>query len=433
MDERLFSVLRAHNPWLSEPEAQERLLRAGLPSPYVQRSRSLSLEPGRVALVVGPRQSGKSTWVRHELANAGAPVLVLHGEEPRVRELASSAGEMLDALSEVLTGDTVLAFEEVQRLPDAALLLKGVVDLQPRRRVVATGSSSLQLRSRTRESLAGRARRTLLLPFALREVSAGLGDDLVPAAREVKMRAAWERLVLFGGYPEAWLSDSPAERLYHLVEAIALRDTSDLFRIDRPAALRRLLSLAAADIGNLVNLSHWAEVAGVSRPTVERYLGVVEDVHLLRLVRPFAGGRRAEITGTPKVFLVDNGLRNALFGGFVPLDNRADRGSLFENAVFGELSKSLRLLDELMFWHSKGGAEVDFVVRRGSQLVAIEVKAGDLRAPRISRSLRSFVKAYEPASVGVINAALSADEVVSGVPVLFRRPWELGEVLERLE
>jgi predicted AAA+ superfamily ATPase len=90
----------------------------------------------------------------------------------------------------------------------------------------------------------------------------------------------------------------------------------------------------------------------------------------------------------------------------------------------------LDLLDEIHFWRSKSGAEVDFVVRRGERLVAIEVKAGDLPRPTVSRGTHSFLAAYRPACLGVVNASLRLDTVEEGVPVRFVRPWELDLVLE---
>ena len=433
MDAALLATLRAHNPWLDRPADQRALIAATLPEPFVPRRRRLELRPGRAELVVGPRQTGKSTWIREVLTHFDDPVLVLHAEEPRIRELAQSSALALDTLSGVLSAETLLLFEEIQHLAEAPLFLKGLVDLDRKRRIVATGSSSFAFSSRTRESLAGRARRTQLLPLSLQEVSALLPEGLAPAIRDARLRDLWERIVVTGGYPEPWFDPDPATALHYLVEAFVLKDTSDLHQIERPAVFRKLLELAAADIGNLVNLSEWAGLSQASRSTVGRYLDIAEEAHVIRLVPPFAGGRRSEITGTPKAYFLDNGLRNAVFGGFQPGAQRADRGALWENAVFDELAKRLELLDEILFWRTKSGAEVDFVVRRGERLVAVEVKAGDLPRPVLSRGTHSFLEAYRPACLGVVNASLRLDAEEDGVPVCFVRPWELDLVLGHLE
>jgi predicted AAA+ superfamily ATPase len=429
MDDSLAITLRTHNPWLENPGQQSSILLRERPVPYIRRAAELRLEAGSVALVVGPRQAGKSTWIRQELASQPDPVLVLHAEEPRIRQLCQSPAEALHALQGVLTDPTILFFEEVQHLADAPLFLKGLVDLQPKRRLVATGSSSLQLRARTRESLAGRARRTLLLPFSLSEVGADVAPDLLPAMREDKLNGLWERLALEGGYPKAWLEPKAAESLHRLVEAFVLKDVSDLHTVDRPAVFRKLLELAAADIGNLVNVSAWAAQAGASRPTAARYLDIAEQAHVLRLVPPFSGGKRAEITAAPKVYFVDCGLRNAVFGGFYPFATRPDRGALWENAVFAELLKQTALLDRICHWRTKSQGEVDFVVQRSGALIGIEVKAAPLVRPKLGRAAHSFIDAYRPDRFVLINSALRHDDELGGVPILYRRPFELAECL----
>jgi len=166
---------------------------------------------------------------------------------------------------------------------------------------------------------------------------------------------------------------------------------------------------------------------------VSRYLAILQDAHVLRLVPPFAGGRRGEVIGTPKVFFIDNGLRNAGFGGFAASSGRADRGALWQNAVFGELSKRPEPPAEIFYWRSKNGAEVDFVVRRQGRLTAIVVHAGELRRPLLPRAARSFLAAYRPACLGIVNGSLKLDLEVDGINVRFRRPWELEEVLAELE
>lgn len=433
MDPALLATLRLHNPWLDRPAEQSALLRATLPNRFVPRLRQLEMRQGRAELVIGPRQAGKSTWIRGVLAEIESPLLILHAEEPRIRELAHSPALALGALSGVLNAQTLLFFEEIQHLDDASLFIKGLVDLEPKRRIAATGSSSFAFQARSRESLAGRARRTLLLPFSLKEVETLLPQDLAPAIRDLRTRELWEKLLVTGGYPEPWFDVDPPTTLRYLVEAFVLRDASDLHQIERPATFRKLLELAAADVGNLVNLTAWAALAQAARNTVSRYLEIAEDAHILRLVPPFAGGKRAEVTGTPKVYFLDNGLRNAVFGGFQSSSERSDRGALWENGIFNELAKRKMLLDEIRFWRSQSGAEIDFVVKRQDRLVAIEVKAGSLTRPTLSRSARSFLEAYRPACLGIVNGSLRLDQEEDGVLVRFIRPWELDLVLEHLD
>jgi hypothetical protein len=146
-------------------------------------------------------------------------------------------------------------------------------------------------------------------------------------------------------------------------------------------------------------------------------------------VRPFIGGKRAELTSTPKVFFLDNGIRNQLFGGFARFGDRGDRGPLFENFVFTEIAKNSNpLLDSIHFWRSKSGAEVDFVLRTKDRLLAIEAKAGDARG-QISRSARSFVEAYAPNQLLVVHQGERGESSLGETPVRFLRLPDLGPLI----
>jgi predicted AAA+ superfamily ATPase len=382
----------------------------------------------RVVLVVGPRQAGKSTLIWKTLEEAAEPVLYINCEEPSMREWLSSPAAFLADVAENADPARALFFEEVQRLPEAGLFLKGLVDRRTGLRIYATGSSSFDLEAATRESLAGRAQRHLLLPLSLAEAAAALSGS--PLMREEGLSQLVEHMMVYGGYPTVLTSDDPRRDLASLVEAFVVRDASDRFRIRHTAALRKILELAASQVGNLVNLSEWAALSNVSNDTVAEYCRLLEETHLIRLVRPFVGGKRAEITSARKVFLLDNGIRNQLFGGFQPAAERPDRGALLESLVFTELAKTVHpLLDGLSTWRSKSNAEVDFVVEHQGRLLACEVKAGDSRGI-FSRSARSFLEAYEPEQLLIVNRRNFPDVRVGSTQVRFLRTEELSRAVE---
>lgn len=432
MEQHLLRVVVADNEWLEGkplfPWYQRRLPAAYLP-------RQLRLEPAdeRVTLVIGPRQSGKSTLLWHTLADQGSPCLYLNCEDPSIRAWLVSPAAFLADLEEILPAGIALFFEEIQFLEEAGLFLKGLVDRRIGRPIYATGSSAFHLEAATRESLAGRAIRHLLLPYSVAEIASSIGGQ--PALRQLRLNEAFPRLQVFGSYPRVYSAAEPSREIAGLVEAFIVRDASDRFQIRRPDAFRKVLELAASQAGNLCNFSEWASLSAVSNDTVIDYCRLLEETHVLRLLRPFVGGKRAELTSVPKVFFLDNGVRNQLFGGFGALADRSDRGALFENFVFTEIAKSTNpLLDSLHFWRSKSGAEVDFVLRRNDGLIAIEAKAGDARG-RISRSARSFVEAYEPRLLLVVNGSAASEERsetrIGETAVKFLGIGEMSEELRR--
>ena len=263
------------------------------------------------------------------------------------------------------------------------------------------------------------------LPLSLPEVCQDLADKpAIVRSRQEEERFA--RHLVFGGYPSVWLSGNPETLLTDLLEAMVLRDASDLFRIARPDAFRQLLRLLAGQTGSLVNLSEWASVLGISRDTVASYLDILESSHLIVVLAPFAGGKRVELTARPKVFLLDNGLRNRLLLDFRPLEERTDAGALLESWVATELWKILPDGATLHFWRSTSGAEVDFVLARGDRILPVEVKASRSERPLPSRSLRSFLEAYQPPTALVLNLNLAHSVRVEETAVEWILPNQLA-------
>ncbi|WP_198146041.1 ATP-binding protein [Desulfonatronovibrio magnus] len=412
-----YRVMLRLNPWIEDKFAWPGYAVRHLPENYIVRALGPELSKDKVTLIIGPRQAGKSTLAWKAISNSHNPFIFINCEEQILKEACSSPALFLDEMDKLVPDAAGYFFEEAQHLEEAGLFLKGLVDLKPGKKILVTGSSSYHLKSKTRESLAGRAIRHVLLPFGFRE--------LVPVNRSetvVRMKAQeiWSELALYGGYPEVWLSTSKQDVLGRLTEAFVLRDASDLYHIKNSSAFRKLMKLAASQVGNLTNYSSFAENLGISVNTVTQYLSILEESHIIRLVPPFAGGKRAEITSRPKIFFLDNGIRNYLFGGFDDLANRGDSGQLMENLVFSELCKSLNMLnDQIYYWRSTSGAEVDFVLESGNQLVGVEVKSGAMKRPRLSRSLRSFIEAYKPDKVYVVNNELEMSINVQGIEVIF--------------
>ncbi len=421
MDPITLQVLIGHNPWLLDKNNWQLTVSKHLPDRFIHRNplSSPNLQKNRINLVIGPRQAGKSTLIWHDLAASSDPFLLINCEEQSCRQLCSSPALFLNDISQITDPIPGLFFEEVQHLEEAGLFLKGLADLKPGVPIVVTGSASYHLKSKTRESLAGRSTRTQLLPFGLSELCT---EDFPPLLAEEKAFQTWDELLIWGGYPEVVLNPDKQKTLAQLVEAFILRDASDLYKIKRPDVFRKLLSLVASQIGNLVNYSKLAENVGVSVNTVIEYLNLMVESHLIKLIPPFVGGKRAEITSVPKVYFLDNGLRNVLFGGFMQADERADRGPLTENLVFTELCKNTNpLLESIMYWRSASGAEVDFVLKTRDKLYAFEIKSGELTRPQISRSLRSFIEAYRPDKTFVLNRSLKDTLDVKGSEVQFKR------------
>lgn len=426
MEDFVARVLEADNPWLLKSDINE-WYRKFLPDSYLPRHTLLSPDH-RACLIVGPRQVGKSTLIWEHLSEKGAPALFLNCEEPALRQWLTSPALVWDDLCKLINPPVPLFFEEVQQLSEAGLFLKGLVDKHIGVPIIATGSSSFDLESKTRESLAGRAVRHLMLPLSLHETAQNPDHSEIMQSRHYQIQM--EKMLCYGGYPTVLLSKEPQKELAGLVESFIIRDASDRFRIRYPAAFRKVLELAASQIGNLCNYSEWSSLAGISNDTVSDYVNLLQETHIIKLIRPFVGGKRAELTSSPKVYFIDNGIRNLVFGGFQSVENRPDRGALWGNFAFTEIYKHINpLLDSIHYWRSKAGAEVDFIIKSQGRIAACEIKVGDLRGT-LPRASRSFIAAYQPELFLAIGSHPHPSISIGGTEVRFIRLFELADAVK---
>jgi hypothetical protein len=436
MNSDLQTIVFRDNPWLRDSGALGSWLRSRLPAcpiprTMIDKGRSRWKDIHRAHLLVGPRQAGKSTAIWAHLAEVGEPVLYVDCEQALVREWCRSAPLFLAELEALIGRPVALFFDEVQHLENAGLFVKGLVDRKVNVPVLVTGSSSYHLGAKVHESLAGRATRARLLPLAFSEVCYDLPESS-PLARSREISDRLLRHVAIGGYPDVWLGDDPQVHLTDLLEAFILRDASDLFKIARPDAFRRLLQLLAGQCGSLVNLSEWASLVGVSRDTVAAYLEILEASHVTVSLPPFAGGKRSELTRTSKIYFVDIGIRNQLVHDLRPIDQRADAGPVLESWVFTELWKVLPSTAGLHYWRSTSKAEVDFVVARGDQIIGVEVKAGNLGRPNVPRSARSFMEGYRPKNFLIVSKDIVATDRMGATEIRWLGPQDVAAAVAEL-
>ncbi len=385
------------NPWFENARLFDDETARQIPNPFVPRAINLKRfeDPRKAKFIIGPRQAGKSTLVWSYLSNLEPHcVMFLNGEEELVRSWCGSAIGLVRDLQKNFPSVKTLFFDEAQRIENVGLLIKGLVDAKVGLNIFVTGSSSYHLMDRVRESLAGRAERRTLLPFSIDELSSNQGTS-IPAVSRSRKREIEMRMAVIGGYPDVWFTDDPAHELSTLAEAFVLRDASDRFKLKRPDAMRGLLQLLARSTGSMINYSEFAGHLGVSVNTVRDYVSILEETWIVKMVPAFAGGKRREITKTPRIHFYDVGLRNSLIRSFDPnIHQRIDRGAITETLVFSELCKTLSPSWAIHFWRAKGGAEVDFVLVSGSRLIAVEVKTATQQ--KLTKSSRSFLDSYKP-------------------------------------
>jgi hypothetical protein len=353
-------------------------------------------EPRRlVQVVAGPRQAGKTTLVQQVTEELRCPVVTASADEPTLRGPEWIAAQWEVARLRAGAGDAVLVLDEVQKIGGWSEAVKRLWDEDTRRRVnlrvVLLGSAPLLIQRGLTESLAGRFETIRLGHWSFAEMEAAFGWSL-------------DQYVFFGGYPGAApLIDDPSRWarfvLDALVETTISRDVLLPTRVDKPALLRRVFELGCRHSGQILSYTKMLgqlHDAG-NTTTLAHYLDLLAGAGMIVGLQKFAGSAVRSRGSSPKLQVLNTALMTVVAGlGFA--EARADGehwGRLVESAVGAHLANAAaKGTCEVFYWRERN-REVDFVVRSGRRVVAIEVKSGRARDAR--PGLAAFSEAFEPA------------------------------------
>jgi hypothetical protein len=362
----------------------------------IQTRLTQQLRQGKKAIILlGARQVGKTTLAQQILAQLPYRTLAINADEARYVDVLSSRD--LRQLRELVEGYDLLFIDEAQRIPEIGINLKLLVDNLSRLRIVATGSSSLNLASRAQEPLTGRVWLHTLYPIAFCELASQYNsfelNDMLP-----------ERLV-FGSYPELFSLQSAAakrEYLQNLATSYLYKDVLEIAHIKHSSKLRNLLKLLAFQIGHEVSLTELGAQLQMSKDTVASYIDLLEQSFVVFRLSGFSRNLRKEVSKQDKIYFGDVGVRNVVIDNLKPLNERADDGQLWENFVIAERRKWLAYQSasaSVYFWRTHTGAELDLVEERDGGLFGYEYKWGRGKA----RAPTTFLSAYPNATLEAIT------------------------------
>lgn len=344
------------------------------------------------SIITGARQTGKSTLMRQLESHCKAvqmPTLFFNLENKSL--LAEFDTTPLNVLPYLPDTDrrTVVFVDEVQYLKDPSNFLKLLYDEYAQKiKIIATGSSAFYLDDAFHDSLAGR-KRIFRLPtcsfdeyLLLRE-----RQDLLEDVRRIKtnekarslhinmLQQEWETYMLYGGYPAVITETDRKEKTARLAE---IRDSfvkRDMLEsgVQNEAAFYRLFRILASQSGNLLNVNELSLTLRIKNETVNRYITVLRKCFHIELVSPFYRNLRKELTKMPKVYLLDTGMLNSLLNSFQTLDQRIDKGMIWETVCYKTLCDNYGS-DEVLFWRTADNNEVDLILPNIENPFAIEVK-----------------------------------------------------------
>lgn len=335
--------------------------------------------------------------------------------------------------SRIIKNNKIYFFiDEAQRLENPGMFLKGIYDLGLPVKFILTGSSSLEIKSKVQESLAGRKKLFYLYPFSFEEFLSLKDENLLgikkkgdlSVADKKSIRDYFEEFMVWGGYPEACLEENKEKKIKALEEIFNSyldKDIVNFLKIEDKIAFAKMVKILSSQIGRLVNINELSLTLGIKNDTAKRYINALEETFVIKLIPPFFKNTRKEITKMPKIYFIDSGLRNFAIRRFKEYSDSEDRGALLENYVFSFLTKELKTFDGLFFWRTKDKAEVDFVIERDG-LLPVEVRAAKIRKPIFPRALLGFAKSYKVKKAFVVNLSFDGEAVKNKAKIRYILP-----------
>lgn len=352
------------------------------------------LGSGKAIVILGPRQSGKTTLLKRIAEKLPGQPLWLNGDDPEVRQKLEGIG--IRTLQHMFSGQKWIFIDEAQRIENVGLLLKMIVDNLPGLPVVATGSSAFELSDKIKEPLTGRKWEYYLFPLSFGEMVDHQGFWEENSNLEFRM--------VYGYYPEIVTStENHREILAQLTDSYLYKDILSLEQIKKPSKIENLLKALAFQVGNEVSYNELSRLVELDKETVERYIHYLEQVFIIFRLTSFNRNLRSELKRSRKIYFYDNGLRNMIIANLSPVRNRQDVGALWENFLVSERMKFTHynhLYANRYFWRTHAQQEIDYLEDYDGQLHAYEFKWNPGKKTHFSKT---FIQAYQNSKTKVIN------------------------------
>ena len=372
----------------------------------------------QISILLGARQVGKSTLMRQLQSKAkrsGYKTAFYDLEQSS--DLNRLAGTEQDVINEITNGAQVVFIDEFHYIKNASKIFKAIYDRGKSIKIYASGSSSLSIHKHLKESLAGRFKKTIIYPFNIKEW------QKVPNFKI-------EQYLQWGGMPgliHHSKDDARVELLENIVSTYITKDIKGLIREENVRSFNSLLYLLAQSQGSMAVVSSLARETGLKEITVARHLEIISQTYVLHVVPSFSQNLANELKKSKKYYLFDIGIRNLLLKDFRKIDDREDKGSIYESVILLHLKSQIKPNMELRFWRTKKGDEVDFVLLKNRIPIPIEVKS-NLVSPIVPSGLLKFLKKYPKSPFGLVFNKDIKTVIKFDKRSVYFRPWH--EVLD---
>ncbi|KYK29044.1 hypothetical protein AYK20_06230 [Thermoplasmatales archaeon SG8-52-1] len=376
------------------------------------------LDEKEIILMKGPRQSGKTTLFLHLKEKLGGNYITLEDEENLI-SFEKNPKEFVKRYIE--NKNNILFLDEAQYCKNAGKIIKLIFDLYADNiKMFITGSGSFDIKVEIGKNLVGRAIYFELIQLDFEEFLMWKAKDLhkvfidykksftdfilegknfnVEPVFEKEFHSLLQEYLIFGGYPaivKENKNDLKKELLKNLTRTYLEKDIFFFFNIMHLEKFKNLLNYISFHNGSIFEISSIMRELHMDFKTIENYLSVLSNTYILSLLTPYYKNLTTELKKAKKIYFNDLGLRNCLMNNFLPIDNRMDKGILYENYILNELKSNFD--GKINYWRTTGKAEVDFILQLNSEIIPIEVKSQS----KIRKSYLSFLKTYKP-KTGVV-------------------------------
>lgn len=363
------------------------------------------IEDNTAIVLHGARQVGKTHilfYLSDWLITRGDKVIYYDLEYPDIlADLNAGVDVFLSDLKGkgYVEGEKIyVLIDEIQYLDNPSSFIKIIADHYKNIHLLVSGSSTFDIKSKFTDSLAGRIMSFEVFPLSFEEFL--IFKDIeynLPAVSSPsginRIIELYKEFVLYGGYPKVILTPELEKKksyLLQVIDAYIRKDVRDLAHVEDIKKFNDMLYVLASQSGQLLDMSSLSRETGISFQTLRKYLTILEETFVLKLISPFSKSASVEIIKNPKVFFYDSGLQSLLW--FKDFQSTL-LGSIFETNIFGELVKKFGR-NAIHFWRTKTGQEIDFIVELDRQkLLPFEVKTHFQRFQ--NGPLLSFSKKYK--------------------------------------
>lgn len=348
---------------------------------------------GKAIVIMGAKQTGKTTLIK-TILDGRDDVVWLNGDEQLVRDMMD---DISVAKYRSLIGDnSIVVIDEAQRIKDIGVKAKLLTDNFDGKQLILAGSSSFELANRISEPLTGRKWEYRLYPLSFGELSGHFG--MIQEIQNLPLR------LVFGCYPDVVCNQgSEREVLTQLADSYLYKDILEWEKLKKTDKLVKLLQALAFQIGSEVSYTELGTLVGLDNGTVEKYITMLEQAHVIFRLGSFRRNMRNELKFAKKIFFYDNGIRNALIHNFADIGLRSDTGELWENFMVSELRKRADYANQYAaayFWRTTDKKEIDYIEECDGRITAYEFKWNPKKK---GSKLQAFLNAYPGAALQMVS------------------------------